>query len=189
MSETVTTTEYIQHHLQNLTLQLGSGKGGFWVLNMDTLCVSFVLGVLFLVVFRYVAMRVVSGVPGKLQNVVEVLIEFVDKQVKDTFHGQSTLIAPLALTIFMWVFLMNFMDLLPVDVLPRLAGDVGLSHMRSVPTADPNLTFGMSLSVLVLIIFYSFKIKGVRGFGKELFTVPFGAWLMPLNFIFNLIEI
>jgi F-type H+-transporting ATPase subunit a len=191
-SEPLSTTAYIQHHLQNLTLDTQTwtlGNGGFWTLNLDTLFFSIVTGFLFLGLFRWVASYATSGVPGRLQNFVEVIVEFVRQQVKDSFHGKSALIAPLALTIFVWVFLMNFMDLLPVDLLPRLASLFGVHYLRVVPTTDPNLTFGLSLSVFALIIFYSIKIKGLKGYGRELFTTPFGAWLMPLNVIFNLLEL
>lgn len=189
---TISTTDYIQHHLQNLAYNTQTGKiaaGSFWSLHLDTLGVSIVLGFMALGLFWVAARAATAGVPGRLQNFVEVMIEFVDKQVKDSFHGRSALIAPLALTIFVWVFLMNFMDLLPVDLIPRIAGLFGLHHFKVVPTTDLNLTFGLSLSVLFLIIFYSIKIKGVSGFTKELFCAPFGSKLMPLNIIFNLLEI
>lgn len=164
------------------------GGSGFWVLQLDTLFFSSLLGCIFLWVFMRVARNVTAGVPGSLQNFVETIIEFVDQQVKDTFHGRSQLIAPLALTIFCWVFLMNFMDLLPVDLLPKLFGAFGVPHLRSVPTTDPNLTFALSLSVFVLIIFYSFKIKGAKGFIRELTCVPFGIYLLPVNFILRVVE-
>lgn len=186
---TISASDYIQHHLQNLSYKADGVTGGFWTWHLDTLGISFFLGVLFLILFYMAARRASSGIPGGLQNFVEVIVEFVDKQVKDSFHGRSALIAPLALTIFVWVFLMNFMDLLPVDALPRLAGLVGLHHFKVVPTTDLNLTFGLSISVLFLIIFYSIKIKGITGFAKELFSSPFGPKLFPLNFIFNLLEI
>ena len=120
---------------------------------------------------------------------IEIVYEFVNQQVKDSFHGRSTLIAPLSMTIFVWVFLMNFMDLLPVDLLPRILELFGVHNLKVVPTTDLNLTFGLSLSVLFLIIFYSFKIKGAGGFTHELLTSPFGKWLFPFNIAFNLIEI
>lgn len=188
----ITTEEYVQHHLKHLQLNLHTfkiGSGGFWTLNIDTMIVSIILGLIFLTLFRFVAKRVVEGVPGRLQNFVEMIVEFVDKTVKESFHGKSELIAPLSLTIFVWVFLMNFMDLLPVDFLPRLLGTVGVPNFKNVPTADPMTTFAMSITVLILILFYSFKIKGFVGFGKELLTKPFGAWLFPLNLLFQLIEL
>lgn len=193
LNEPLTTTGYIQHHLQNLTLNLQTlefnSLGGFWSVNLDTLLFSWILGLLFLGLFWVGARAATPGVPGKLQNFVEVMVEFVSTQVKDTFHGQSQLIAPLALTIFVWVFLMNFMDLLPVDLLPLLGSHLGAHALRTVPTTDVNLTFGMSIAVLLLIIFYSFKIKGVHGYAKELLTVPFGGLLFPLNILFNLVEL
>jgi F-type H+-transporting ATPase subunit a len=184
---------YVQHHLGHLqlslkTMAITSGKTGFWVLNLDTLSLSIVLGILFLVVFRFVAVRLTTGTPGKFQCFVEMIIDFVDGLVKETFKGSSSLIAPLALTIFVWVFLMNFMDLVPVDFLPTCLSVIGVQHFRSVPTADPNITFGLSIPVFLLIIFYSFKIKGLKGLGKEFFLQPFGPWLFPINFIFKVIE-
>ena len=184
-------TEYIQHHLQNLSLNLHDfsiGSGGFWTLHLDTLLISTFLGALFLVFFRIAAVKATSSEPGRLQNFVEIMVEFADRQVKDTFHGKSNLIGPLALTIFMWVFLMNFMDLIPVDLLPRAAGSVGIPYLKAVPTTDPNLTFALSISVFILILFYSIKIKGVKGFMKELTLVPFGWKLMPVNFILRSVE-
>jgi len=127
-------------------------------------------------------------VPGKLQCFIEMIIEFVDKTVRETFHGKNPLIAPLALTIFVWVFLMNFMDLIPVDFLPSILGFIGIHDFRSVPTADPNITFGMSIPVFLLIVFYNFKVKGLKGLSLEVFTKPFGVWLLPINVIFRLIE-
>ncbi len=189
-SGTVSSTDYIQHHLVHLQLNLHNftlSNGGFWTLNLDTLAVSIVLGLMFLIPFYIVARKMQSGVPGKFQNFVESILEFVDDTVKETFRGKSPLVAPLALTIFIWVFLMNFMDLIPVDLLPRILNVFGVGHFKSVPTADLSTTFALSLSVFFLIIFYNIKIKGV-GLLKEMFTQPFGPWLFPLNFLFRLIE-
>jgi len=183
--------EYIQHHLQQLALntdEMVFHPKGFWTFHLDTLGVSIVLGVIFLTIFWLAARKATAGVPGRLQNFVEVLVGFVQGLVKESYHGKSPLVAPLALTIFVWVFLMNFMDLLPVDLLPRLAAMMGLPHFRAVPTADVNMTFSLSIVVFLLIIFYNFKIKGAGGFLKEALTSPFGAWLFPLNIIFRLIE-
>ena len=142
-----TPQEYIGHHLKHL--QVGSG---FWSINVDSMFFSVVLGVLFLVIFRHVAKNATSGVPGKLQTAVELIVGFVDSSVRDMFHGKSRLIAPLALTIFVWVFLMNLMDLLPIDLLPYLGEHVlGLPALRVVPTADVNITMSMALGVFVLI--------------------------------------
>jgi F-type H+-transporting ATPase subunit a len=177
-------TEYIVHHLTNLTV----GKG-FWALHLDTLFFSIVLGLVFFFLFRRVAVRATAGVPGGLQNFVEIMVEFADRQVKDTFHGKSELIAPLALTIFCWVFLWNLMDLIPVDLLPKVAGWFGVHYLRVVPSTDLNATFGLSLTVLLLIIFYSLKIKGPIGYGKEFLTHPFGPYFFPANLLLNVVEL
>lgn len=180
-TENLTSAAYIEHHLHSWQ----SASGAF---NLDTLIVSITLGVLFLGFFFMVARKAHAGVPSGLQNFVEMIIEFVDGTVKDVFHGKSALIGPLSLTIFMWVFLMSFMDLIPVDLLPRALAPMGIEHFRAVPTADLNLTFALSLSVFFLIFFYSIKVKGWRGFAKEVFTHPFGPWLFPINIIFRIIE-
>lgn len=185
------TAEFVQHHLQHLQLNLNNftfTHNGFWTLNLDSLAVAIGLGVLFLALFKRIAKHAVNGVPGKLQNFVEILVDFVDKTVKESFHGRSRLIAPLALTIFIWIFLMNFMDLIPVDFLPAILSIFGVHAFRSVPTSDPNATFGMSIAVFFLIIYYNFKIKGVRGLGKEVCTAPFGPYLFPLNITFRMLE-
>ncbi|MFT7558417.1 MAG: F-type H+-transporting ATPase subunit a [Flavobacteriales bacterium] len=214
-SEGLTSTDYIQHHLQNMTLgQLPAGYArhnadgteqvlettqwtlahsaqeakdmGFWAFNVDTLGWSVVLGVLFCFIFRRVAVKANEGVPTGLGNFVESIIEFVDKNVRDTFHGNNPLIAPLALTVFCWIFLMNAMDLLPVDWLPFAAqlitGDPHL-FFKVVPTTDPNTTFAMSISVFILMIFYSIKVKGLGGFLSELCFHPFGKWMLPANLV------
>jgi F-type H+-transporting ATPase subunit a len=179
VSGEMTPQEYIGHHLTFLS----SGEG-FWAVNIDSLAISVLLGVLMLWVFRRVAKNASSGVPGKLQCFIEILIEFVDNTVKDVFHGKSPLIAPLALTIFGWVFLMNLMDLIPVDFLPHAAQVSGIPYLRVVPTADVNITLSMALGVFVLILFYSFKIKGPVGFAKELTLQPFNHWaFIPINLI------
>ena len=179
----LTVSEYINHHLTNLAV----GEG-FWTLHLDTLIVSWVLGLCFLLSFWFAAKRATSGVPGGFQNLVELILEFVDKQVKETFHGKSDFITPLALTIFVWVFLMNFMDLLPVDLLPFIGHHFGVSHLKVVPTTDPNLTLGLSITVFFLTIYYSIKIKGVRGLTKEIFCQPFGPWFFPFNMILRLVD-
>lgn len=184
--------EYVQHHLThsklNLTNFTFSDGGGFWTLNVDTLTVSAVLAALYFILFRYVAKNMQAGVPGRLQNFIEILVDFVDKTVKESFHGQSKLVAPLALTILVWIFLMNFMDLIPIDFLPVILSLFGVEHFRMVPTADPNATFGMSIAIFFLIIFYNLKAKGITGLGKEMLTAPFGKALFPLNFLFRLVE-
>ena len=175
---------YIVHHLTNLTV----GEG-FWTFHLDTLFFSTALGVFLLVLFRLAAVRATSGVPGGLQNFVETLVEFVDRQVKDSFHGKSALIAPLALTIFCWVFLWNAMDLMPVDALPEPAKALGIPYLRVVPSTDLNATFALSFTVFLLIIFYSLKIKGARGYAREFLTHPFGPYLFPANLILNVVEL
>ncbi len=176
-------SEYIVHHLTHLTV----GQG-FWTLHLDTLIISWILGGTFLLGAYLVARRATVGVPSTWQNVIEMLLEMINKQVVDTYHGKSTLIAPLALTIFMWVFLMNFMDLLPVDLLPMLAGWFGVGYLRVVPTADPNLTLAMSLSVFFLLLWVNFTSKGFWGLLKEIACKPFGIWLMPFNVFLRVIE-
>ncbi len=177
------TTGYIVHHLTPLSV----GEG-FWTLHLDTLFFSAALGALFIWFFKSVAAKVTTGVPGLAQNFAEMMIEFVDQQVKDTFHGQSKLIAPLGLTIFCWVFLWNMMDLLPVDLLSIISSLMGIEYLRVVPSTDLNATFALSISVFILIIFYSIKIKGVFGFAKELTCTPFGPWMMPFNLLLKVVE-
>lgn len=183
MSSELTATEYINHHLTHWKV-----GNGFWSLHLDTLIISWIFGALFLITFYVVARRATSGVPGRLQNFVEMMLEMVNRQVTDTYHGKNKLIGPLALTIFIWVFLMNAMDLLPVDLLPRTTNILGLHYLRAVPTADPNLTLGMSLSVFFLIIYFNLANKGFFGLLKEICTKPFGIWLLPLNVFLRLIE-
>ena len=184
----LTNTDYIKHHLTYLTYNLKTmswgSEGGFWTVNLDTVFFSLFLGALVLSFFYVASRKVTSGVPGRLQNVVEMLLVFADDQVKDCFHGKSPLIGPLALTIFIWVFTMNFMDVLPVDLLPVIGNWLGFHHLKVVPTTDLNLTFGLSLSVFFLILFYSIKIKGVKGFTKELSLQPFNHVLaIPFNLV------
>jgi F-type H+-transporting ATPase subunit a len=168
-------------------MKMGSG-GGFWTLNLDTLIFSLVLGAVVCALMYFGVRKVTTGVPGKLQNFAELMLEFADNQVKDCFHGKNNLIGPLALTIFLWVFLMNFMDIVPVDVLPLIAQMGGVHYLKVVPTNDLNLTFGLSLSVFVLIIFYSIKIKGAKGFIKELTMQPFNHYaFIPFNLLLELV--
>jgi len=178
-----TSTEYIVHHLTNLTVGTG-----FWTFHLDTLIVSGLLGVLAFGLMWRVARRASAGVPGPLQSFIEMVVGMIDTQVKDTFHGKSELITPLAITIFVWVFIMNAMDLVPVDFLPSLLGLAHVHHLKVVPTTDPNTTFAMSLTVFFLMIFYNFKIKGFAGFAHEVLTVPFGKWLFPINIVFRIVE-
>jgi F-type H+-transporting ATPase subunit a len=183
-------TGYILHHEAFLSNRTPHGIIDFSVINYDTVFFSVALGLLFFGVFFGVARKATSGVPGITQSLIEWIIEQVDAQVRDTFHGTSRLIAPLGLTIFCWVFLFNFMDLVPVDLFPAAARTAGLEHLKIVPSTDLNATFGLSLTVFALIIFYSLKMKGVVGFISELTLQPFRvknvfaqALLVPMNFI------
>ena len=179
-----TSNEYISHHLLNL--QHGEG---FWTYNVDSIFFSVTArpGVRrFRSSWRRARPR--PACPARFQLFVEVMVDFIDTQVRDTFHGTSKLIAPLALTIFCWILLINFMDVVPVDLLPVIGHKAGLEHLKVVPTTDLNITLGMSLTVFLLVMFYSFKIKGFGGFGWELLTHPFGKWMMPFNLLLNLIE-
>jgi F-type H+-transporting ATPase subunit a len=189
---TQTTSEYIVHHLTNLHV-----GHGFWTFHLDTLLVSGLLGLLVFLGMASVAKKATSGVPQGWQNFVEMVVTLIDSQVRDTFHAKSELVTPLAITIFCWVFIMNAMDLIPVDFLPQIAQLVGAGvfgadphhvYLKVVPTTDPNLTFGMSISVFFMMYWYNIKFKGVGGLLKEIFTVPFGPWLAPLNLLFRLIE-
>jgi F-type H+-transporting ATPase subunit a len=186
-------TGYIKHHLTHLTVN--QGHGGFWSIHIDSVVFRLVIATLFIVTLAIVARRATSGVPGKLQAAVELLVEFVDGMVKDTFHGSSKFIAPLAITIFCLVFLENFMDILPVDALPATAKLFGIEHLRTVATADINTTVGMALGVFLLLWYIGIKHKGIVVFFGEWFTAPFHAhgWvgkvlLAPINFILRVIE-
>ena len=182
-SGTPTSSEYIVHHLTPLSV----GEG-FWTFHLDTLLVSALLGVFFVWLFRKTAISATSGVPGGLQNFTEIMVEFVDSQVKDSFHGRNPLIAPLALTIFVWVFLWNFMDLIPVDLIPAIAAAFGIPYFKAVPSTDVNATFALSLSVMFLVYYYSIKVKGGKGFAKEVMFHPFGKWFIPFNVMLRIVE-
>ena len=184
--------EYVTHHLKHWSSGTDSGFITLTDWHLDTLLLSTVIGLGFLTLFRIAAVRATAGVPGKLQNFVEVLVDFVDNAVKDGFHGSRAFLAPLALTIFVWTFLWNCMDLIPVDLPPMIAKHVfGLEYFRAVPSADMSATFALSLSVFGLIIYYSFKGKGALGFAKEFLTHPFGSnpLLVPANLILNTVEL
>jgi F-type H+-transporting ATPase subunit a len=176
-------TGYIVHHLTNLKV----GEG-FWTLHLDTVFFSIALGGLFAWVFYRAAQRASPEAPSGLQSFVELMYDFVDTQGKDNFHGRSNLIAPMALTIFCWVFLMNFMDLVPVDFLPLAAAGVGVPYLKVVPSTDPNATFAMSITVFILIFWFSITVKGAGAFAREVCFSPFGKALLPLNILFRLIE-
>ena len=190
----LTTTGYIQHHLTNLAVCSDAAKDaaghchGFWTFRLDTLVVSGLLGLLVFGLMAKVAAKASAGVPSGLQNFVEMVVGLVDQQVKDTFHGKSALVTPLAITIFVWVFVMNAMDLIPVDFLPVALGAVGVHYFKSVPTTDPNLTFAMSITVFFITLFMGFKVKGFSHFMHEVFAVPFGLKLAPVNLLFRIVE-
>lgn len=198
---TQTSAEYIQHHLKNLQVcQNESGDwiwnhcaGNFWAINVDSVLFSIVLGLFLTALLRYVVGKGTTGKPGKLQAFVELILDFVDGSVKDSFHkGANRLIAPLALTLVTWVFMMNLMDLIPVDWLPGLAHLMGVEYLKVVPTTDPNITFAMALSIFFLVVYYSIKIKGIGGFVGELTLHPLSPselgvpkLLWPLVMAFN----
>ncbi|EOY6716832.1 TPA: F0F1 ATP synthase subunit A [Proteus mirabilis] len=192
--EALTTRDYIGGHLNNLQLDLrtfelvnphAENTPSFWVLNIDSLFFSILMGLLFLWIFRKVAVKATSGVPGKFQTAVEMVIGFVDSSVRDMYHGKSKVIAPLALTVFVWVLLMNALDLLPIDFIPYIGEHIlGLPALRIVPTADVSITLSMAIGVFILILFYSIKMKGVKGFTKELTLQPFNhPVFIPINLI------
>ncbi len=195
-----TAGEYIQHHLTNLQVCRADGHwsvhcaGNFWAINVDSMFFSLVLGVVFCYLFRKVAKNISTGRPGKLQAGVESVVLLVDGFVRDGFHYKNSMIAPLSLTIFVWVFMMNLMDLIPVDWLPGVASAVGIPYLKVVPTTDVNVTFAMSISIFILTVFYSIKIKGAGGFLKELTFHPLapptkGAGIVaaPLYIAFNFV--
>ena len=198
-----TSAEYIEHHLTNLTYGYLPDQGwtfassgaeatamGFWSINVDSMIWSIGLGALFLWLFSSVAKRATTGVPDGVQNFVEMIIDFIDDTTQSTFNHKNDLIAPLALTIFVWVFLMNLMDLVPVDWIPMLAMAAGISHMKIVPTTDPNITMAMALTVFALILYYSIKCKGGLGFLKELSLHPLPwVWAIPVNFFLELVTL
>jgi F-type H+-transporting ATPase subunit a len=197
---TQTTTEYIQHHLTNLVYgkhpdgswglahnAQEAADMGFWAIHVDSLGWSIGLGAIFCWLFKRAANKASTDVPTGFQNFVEWIIEFVDGAVKDGFHGHNKLVAPLALTIFVWVFLMNLMDLIPVDLIPFLFGLAGVHYQKIVPSTDVNITMGMALAVFALMLYYSFKIKGF-GFIKELTLHPFNHWaFIPVNLFMEVV--
>jgi F-type H+-transporting ATPase subunit a len=185
-----TATEYIVHHLTHGSTGKQTSIIDFSVFNLDTIFFSILVASGVLLVLWLAARKVTSGVPGRFQAAVETLVELVEEQSKSIIHGDRTFIAPLGLTVFLWIVMMNAIDLIPVELLPWIADKFGIHNLRPLPTADLNGTLGMSLSVLLLMIFYGIKIKGAGGWVHELFTAPFGAHplLWPFNFLLNLIE-
>lgn len=217
-SETVTSTGYIKHHLQNMTFGKHpdghwglahsaeqAKEMGFWAIHVDTMFWSILLGVFFLWVFRKAAKQATTGTPSGVLNFVEWIVEFIDTSVRGSFTSKNSLVAPLALTVFVWIFLMNLMDLVPVDWLPSLAAWVGASffgadphhvYFKVVSTTDPNATIGMSLAVFALMLFYSIKIKGIGGFSAELTMHPFHSHnkavqliFIPINFFLEFVSL
>ncbi|MBS9403348.1 F0F1 ATP synthase subunit A [Halomonas sp. TRM85114] len=194
-------TEYIQHHLQNLTFGYHPENGwsmahsalearemGFWALHLDTMGWSIAMGALFIWLFRKAGRMATTGVPSGLQNAVEMVVEFIENLVRSAFHGRNPVIAPLALTLFVWILLMNTLKIIPVDYFPELFIRLGVDYMKIVPTTDPNATLGMALGVFCLIIYYSIKVKGAGGFAKELSLTPFNHWaLIPFNLVLEVI--
>ena len=208
-SESITSSEFIRHHLTNLTFgrhadgswgmaQTGAeaAEMGVMAIHVDSLFWSFVLGALFLWMFRRVAIRVTSGEPAMLQNFCEWIVEFVDENVRGSFSGKNDLVAPMALTLFCWIFLMNLMDLVPVEVIPRFFALFGVHFQKVVPTTDPNITFALALSIFFLMIYYSIRVKGPGGFAAELTMHPFEAKnpvlkivFIPLNFFLEFVSL
>jgi F-type H+-transporting ATPase subunit a len=189
-SQAPTATEYIVHHLTHLSTAKQGFIVDFTVFNIDTIFFSVVCLLLTLWMLRAAARRATSGVPTKFQAAIELLVEMVEEQSKSIVHGDRSFIAPLALTVFIWIVFMNAIDLIPVDLFPWIAHAVGINYLRPLPTADLNGTLGMSLGVLILMIYYGIKIKGLGGWIHELFAAPFGDkwYLYPANFGLNLIE-
>ena len=181
--------EYIGHHLAFNELQIGDSP--FWTLNLDSVVVSIILGILTMGFIWWFARKATSDVPTKTQAFVELIFTFIDNQVKATFHGdRHSFVAPAAMTVFLWVFMMNAMDFLPIDIMATILGWFGIHEWRNVPTADVNTTFALALGVWFLMIFFGIKVKGLGGWIHELFCAPFGSspFVWPANFIFNLIE-
>ncbi|MDI6748265.1 MAG: F0F1 ATP synthase subunit A [Rhodocyclaceae bacterium] len=185
-------SEYVSHHLGHLTNVKQASLVDWSVIHLDTMFYSIALGLLAVFVMARAAKRATSGVPGRFQAAVEIMVEMVADQAKGIVHSPESrkFVAPVALTVFIWIFLMNAMDLLPVDMLPTLGALVGINYMRVVPTADLNAALGMSLAVLVMCLYYNIKIKGFGGWMHELFTAPFGNHflLYPINFAMQMIE-
>ncbi len=203
----LTADQYIRHHLTNLTFgpkadgswgiahsAEEAAEMGFWAMHIDSLFWSFALGAIFVWFFARIAQRMTAGVPGTTQGFVEMIIGFVEDNIRTTFSAKNDNIAPLALTVFCWIFLMNLMDLVPVDLIPWLFAQAGVEYQKVVPTTDPNITFGMSFSVFALMIYYSIKCKGAGGFAAELTLHPFEAknglvkiLFIPINFFLEFV--
>jgi F-type H+-transporting ATPase subunit a len=185
--ENLTSADYIQHHLKNLSISVG--EGGFWTLHVDTLVMSLVLGLIMVFAFWLATRKATAGVPGKWQAFVEIVLEFVDGQARDAYHGPSRLVTPIAITLFCWILMMNFVKMIPADFIAMPLEWMGVHYWKPVPTADLNATFGMSFSVFFLMIFFALRAKGLGGFIHELFTAPFGKWMFPANLLLNAVEL
>ncbi len=181
-----TPTEYIQHHLHNLTAQVG--EGGFMTLHLDTFITAVLTGLFMVFLFWLATRNATAGVPGKWQAFVEICLEFVHNQVKDTYHGKSKLVTPIAITLFFWILLMNLIKMIPADFIARPLEMLGVPYWKPVPTADVNATLGLSFSVFFLMLFFALRGKGLGGLGKEFLFSPFGKWMVPFNLILNIVE-
>jgi F-type H+-transporting ATPase subunit a len=191
-NQTPTLSEYVSHHLGNLANAHQHGMVDFTVIHIDTVFWSVLCGVVAMLIMYMVSRKATSGVPGRLQSIVEMLVEMADGQAKAQIHGDRSFIAPLALTLFVWIALMNCLDFLPVDLFGQLFHWIGVDsiipHHRVVPTADLNGTIGISMGVVILMFYFGFKAHGFGGFMHQLFCAPFGKWLAPFNFALNIIE-
>ncbi|CAL4041910.1 F0F1 ATP synthase subunit A [Buchnera aphidicola] len=200
LGEILNSQQYISHHLDHLQIDLCTFKivpsaeisaNSFWILNLDSIFFSILLGCLFLIFFYKIAKNMTTSVPNKLQSIVELIFDFINGNVKDIYRNKNNLIAPLSLTVFVWVFLMNFMDLFPVDLFPLIGKYCfHFLSLRTVPSSDINITISMSVSIFILILFYSFKIKGIVSFLKELTMQPFNyPFFFFLNFILEIVNL
>ena len=182
----LTPTSYIQHHLHNLTGHVG--EGSFWTVHVDTLVTSVLMGLFMVFLFWLATRKATAGVPGKWQAFVEICLEFVDRQARDTYHGTSKLVTPIAITLFFWILLMNLLKMIPADFIALPLEHLGVPYWKPVPTADVNATLGMSISVFFLMIIFALRAKGLGHFTLEFLTAPFGKWMMPFNLILNTVE-
>lgn len=191
--------QYIHHHLEHLKLDLFNfhliknfeykKNYSFWVINIDSIIFSILLGIIFLIMFKK-GTKSSNLIPGKFQICLEIIIDFINKNVKEIYRGNSKIIAPLSLTIFSWIFLMNLMDLLPIDFIPSIINIFGIKNLRIVPSSDINITISMAIGIFCLILYYSIKIKGIKGFIKEITLQPFkNIFFIPVNFILESISL
>jgi F-type H+-transporting ATPase subunit a len=187
-SENLTPAEYIQHHLKNLAITVDEGNA-FWTIHVDTFATSLVVGLGMVFAFWRATRKATAGVPGRWQAFVEIVLDFVDKQAKDAYHGPSRLVTPIAITLFCWILMLNMLKLVPADFIAMPLHALGLEYWKPVPTADLNATFGLSISVFFLMIFFALRAKGLGGFVHELFTAPFGKWMFPANLLLNAVEL